>query len=398
MNDISRRRLLRLPAALALAGILNAPRTASAAPSSDDAASVLARTALAPAGTRPVRLTDCAGRSITLERTPKRIIVGNYIANFLLVGGAGAIGRVVGLTRDHWQDTRQGEYAVLTKAFPQLLALPSIGGYHDDILNTEGILSLRPDVLLIGRTQFEANNARLGVLERAGVRVIVLDYHAMTLENHVRSTRILGRLLECDDAAEGLVLAAARGLDEIDRRIAALPPERRGTPCYMETGSLGPGQQGNTYNGSVLWGAILKRIGAANIAENRREPWGALTREFVIARRPEVVIIGGSLWGNGHGDQMTMGFTVPREEARARLAAFRDRPLWKNLPAVRRNDVHAVDHGSLRTIVDWHFTAYLARIFYPDAFADMHPEEDFLRVWKERLPEVDPQGTFMLDL
>lgn len=39
--------------------------------------------------------------------------------------------------------------------------LPSIGGYHDDILNAEKILSLQPDVLLIGRTQYAENSQRL---------------------------------------------------------------------------------------------------------------------------------------------------------------------------------------------------------------------------------------------
>ena len=39
--------------------------------------------------------------------------------------------------------------------------LPSIGGYHDDILNAEKILSLHPDVLLIGRTQYAENSQRI---------------------------------------------------------------------------------------------------------------------------------------------------------------------------------------------------------------------------------------------
>ena len=393
---LTRRSLLQLSSALALA--FGAPAFASVTPTTDDAQAVLATTKLSIPGVWPVQFTDCAGRQVQLSRAPKRIIVGNYLANFLLTGGASALQHVVGLTLDHWQDTRQGEYAVFTKAFPDLLKLPSVGGYHDDILNTERILSLKPEVLLIGKTQFEANNARIALLERAGIRVIVLDYHAMTLENHIRSTRILGRLLECDDVAEALVSAAANGLAEIDRRIATLPEAQRNTPCYMELGSLGPAQQGNTYNGTVLWGAILRRIGAASIADGRREPWGPLTREFVVAKRPEVIIIGGSLWGNNHGDQMTMGFTVPRDLARTRLTAFRDRALWKNLPAIKNNRIYAVDHGSLRTIVDWHFTAFLAKVFYPETFADMDPEKSFLDAWRERLPEVDPQGTFMLNL
>lgn len=44
--------------------------------------------------------------------------------------------------------------------------LPSIGGYHDDILNAEKILSLHPDVLLIGRTQYAENSQRIKTFEK----------------------------------------------------------------------------------------------------------------------------------------------------------------------------------------------------------------------------------------
>lgn len=353
---------------------------------------------LSPAGIWPLVFTDIAGRRVSIEKAPQRIIVANYIANYLLVGGGESLGKVVGLTQDHWESTRTGEYHVFTKAFPGLLRIPSIGGYHDDILNTERILSLKPDVILIGRSQFAANNQRVNLLERAGIRVIVIDYHAMKLENHVLSTRILGRLLGHDDRAEALVRDCVEGLAEIDRRIAALPESTKHRTCYMELGNLGPKQYGNSYNATILWGAILKRIETANIAENNPEPYGALTREFVIAKAPEVVIIGGSIWGNDHADQMRMGFTVERADALKRLEAFRNRPLWQNLPAVKKNEFYGVDHGSLRSIMDWRFTEFLAKVFYPEAFRDADPEAAILATYRKYLPEIDPQGTFTLSL
>lgn len=353
---------------------------------------------LPPKGVWPVTFEDVSGRRVTLTRAPERIIVGNYIANFLLVGGGAALKKVVGMTQDHWESTRTGEYSVFTRAFPELLKIPSIGGYHDDILNVERILSLKPEVLLINRTQFTANNARVDVLERSGIRVIVIDYHAMKLENHVRSTRIIGRMLERDDVAEALCSECIEGLRDVDARIAKIPETEKHRTAYMELGNLGPTQYGNTYNSTILWGAIMKRIGAASIAQDLREPYGSLTREFVLSRRPEVIIIGGSLWNNNAADQMKMGFTVPREEALKRLLTFKARPLWQSLPAVKTNDFHAVDHGSLRSIIDWHFTLFFAKIFYPEHFRDADPEAQILATYREYLPEIDPQGTFTLSL
>ena len=139
-------------------------------------------------------LTDLVGRTVTLAKEPQTFVVANYIANFLFVGGAAGVDRIVGITADGWESTRYAECLRFTQAFPKLKNIPSIGGYHDDILNTERILSIKPDVLLLGITQYNQNAQRLSILEEAGISVIALDYHAMKLENHIKSTQILGSL------------------------------------------------------------------------------------------------------------------------------------------------------------------------------------------------------------
>ena len=145
-------------------------------------------------------VTDLAGRTVTFTKAPERFIVANYIANFMMVGGAVSLNRVVGMTQDGWQQMRLGEYRVLTQAFPRIKDIPSIGGYHDSILNSEKILALKPDVLIINTAQYADNSQRVEVFEKAGIRVVVLDYHSMQPEHHIRSTQILGPLL-------GLLLA-----------------------------------------------------------------------------------------------------------------------------------------------------------------------------------------------
>ena len=146
-------------------------------------------------------VTDLLGRKVRFEKAPERIVVANYILNFLMTGGAASLSKVVALPQDGWEATRTGEYKLLTEAFPSILKLSSIGGYHDNVLNTERILSLKPDVILVNIPQYRDNTRRLAVLERAGVQTVVLDYHAMKPENHAASTRILGKLLEREEAA-----------------------------------------------------------------------------------------------------------------------------------------------------------------------------------------------------
>lgn len=344
-------------------------------------------------------VTDAAGRKVSFDRQPKSFIVANYIANFMMVGGAPSLDKVLALTKDGWEDTRYGEYQVFTQSFPKMKELPSIGGYHDDILNAEKILSLKPDVLLIGKTQYAENSQRIKTFEKAGIKVIVLDYHAMTTENHTKSTEVLGKLLGREEVAGAQNKTYRDALNHVYQTIEALPKEQKGKRVYMETASKGVSRYGNSYNKDVLWGAILKNIQANNIAENSPQPYMALDKEYVISQNPQYIFIGGSIWRNkSEGDQMRMGFTVPESLAQSRLAAFTKRPGWSRLDAVKNNQVYGVDHGSLRNMADYTFTQFMAKTLYPEAFKDIDPVKNLNDYYKTYLPELKYDGTFMIHL
>ena len=227
----------------------------------------------------PITITDLENRTITLKDTPQRIVVGNYILNFLMVGGAESLKKVVALPQDGWQATRFGEYTALTKSFPEIKKIPSIGGYHDNILNTEKIISLKPDLLLINKSQYADNNKRIEVLQKAGIPTVVLDYHALTAANHTQSTKILGELLNQKSTAESLNRRYLEIADIVRERVSKLPESAKARRVYVETGSKGPGEYGNTYNKGVLWGGILNQLQANNIAADMKQPYAVLTLE-----------------------------------------------------------------------------------------------------------------------
>lgn len=376
MINLGRRFYLKAAAATALC--LNFPSFASAQSNS-------------------LELTDLAGRSVVLAKKPQRFVVANYIANFLFVGGAESVNHIVGITADGWASTRYAEYVRLTQAFPQLKNIPSIGGYHDDILNTEKILALKPDVVILGQTQYVQNAQRLSLLEKAGIVVVVLDYHAMKLENHVKSTQLLGKLLDRESIAKEQISRYSEIIQTIQTRIARADAGAKQVPVYVECGNLGIGAYGNSYNKTVLWGGILSRLQANNIAADMQAPYASLSREFVLARNPGIIFIAGSIWQNAaENDQMRMGLMVSKSEALQRLSGFIKRPLWDRLQAVKNNRVYGVDHGSLRSMLDYTFSLFMAKVIYPGLFDDFDPEAEIQAFYKRYLPEVDSSGTFTL--
>lgn len=354
-------------------------------------------------GAQAIAFTDLAGRDIRLDKRPDTFVVANYIANFMMVGGASSLDRVVGMTLDGWKDTRYGEYDVFTKAFPRMAggkdAIPSIGGYHDNILNAERILSLTPDVILMNNGQFAENSQTIAAFERAGIQVVVLDYHAQRLENHTKSTEILGKLLGREQVAKEQNDAYASAIRHVQETIAALPQSQKGKKVYVELGNKGVGEYGNSYNNSMLWGAIVHQLGAVNLGQGLSAGYGVLDKEFVLSSNPDVVFIGGSVWaGDLGGDQMRMGFTVDDATARKRLNGFAERNEWKQMKAVQNGQVYGVDHGSLRNMIDYTFTQYIAKVLYPEAFRDLDPARTIAEYYKKYLPELSYTGVFMTAL
>lgn len=151
--------------------------------------------------------------------------------------------------------------------------------------------------------------------------MVVLDYHKLKLENHVKSTEILGRLLGREETAEEMIKDYTSAINLVQERILSSGKEPR--KVYMELGNNGIGEYGNSYTG-CLWGSIIDAAGGINIADEVLDPsegYGPLDREFVLAQNPDIIIIGGSIWtgGNSGNDQMRMGLTVKKDMALERL-------------------------------------------------------------------------------
>ena len=351
-------------------------------------------------GSFPYSFTDIEGREITIEKQPETFIVGNYILNFMLIGGKESLDKVVGMPLDGWQETRYGEYEAMTKSFPEILDKTSIGGYHDDVLNAELILQLKPDVLLINRSQYTENETSIPVFEKAGIKVVVLDYHKMKLENHVKSTEILGVLLGKEDVAEEMIADYTNAIDMVNSKIKDSGEEGRKT--YVELGNKGIGEYGNSYTG-CLWGSIIDNVGGINIADSVLDPsegYGPLDKEYVLSQNPDVILIGGSIWTgtNTDSDQMRMGLTVDSAMSQERLQGFMTRDGWSGLNAVKNGEVYGIDHGSLRFMGDYVYTLAVAKAIYPDVFEDVDPQKEMENFYAKYLPELDSTGTYFIKL
>ena len=88
----------------------------------------------------PLTLTDQAGRQVTIEEAPKKLVSGYYISTSLLIA-LGLDDEMVGI------EAKAGKRAIYKLSAPELIDLPSVGSAKE--FDLEGCAALEPDLVIL---------------------------------------------------------------------------------------------------------------------------------------------------------------------------------------------------------------------------------------------------------
>jgi len=188
-----------------------------------------------------VTLTDVLGREVEVPSHAERILLGFYYEDFYAVAGPKAYDRVVAISRETWEGWRNFQWRAYVAADPRLETLADIGGVEGGTFALEAVIAAKPDLAILSAWQFSAIGDAAARLEAAGIPVVVIDYNAQTVERHVASTRILGRIMGAEDRAERLATEYAAAVADVERRVAAALAAGAARPrTYVELGRKGP--------------------------------------------------------------------------------------------------------------------------------------------------------------
>ena len=240
---------------------------------------VLAMATLAQA--EPIQVVDDKGRTVTLPRTPQRIV--SLLPSLTeTVCALGACERLVGVDRySNWPAS--------------VVPLQGVGGGLDP--NIEAIVALRPDVVLM------ANSSRAGVRLRAlGLKVVALE--PKTRADVGRVVARLGKVLQ--------VPGADALMRQIDAGVAAaaqsVPAAARGQRVYFEV-TPSPHAAGH---GSFI-GELLTELGLGNIIGPEQGPFPRINPELVVRAAPDLIM-----------SSSQSAADMPRRPGWASLKALRD--------------------------------------------------------------------------
>lgn len=284
----------RLAFAMALAlPLLTCPLTACG---EDDAASRNTSGSPESTATRaPITVTDGAGRTIALH-APARRVVSMMPSVTEWVIAMGATDRLV--ARTDYDD----HSAVDT--------LPSVGGGLTP--SVEWLAARRPDLVIAWPDA--PSRSLVSRLDAMGIAVYAAP--SETIEEGLETARDLGTLLARDSAAAAAIAEVRGGLDSVASAVAGRPrPDVLFLIGLDPLMAAGPG---------TFVDQLLDRAGGRNVLADLDILWPQLSLEEVVRRAPGIVIVGSA----GEADPLT---------------ALRERPGWRDVPAIREGRVHAVD-------------------------------------------------------
>lgn len=336
-----------------------------------------------------ITVTDTLGREVTVPHGAERVLLGFYFEDFYAIVGDGAYDRVVAISRDTWEGWRNTQWQAYLEVNPNIENLIDIGEVDSGTFNIEAAIASNPDVAILAAWQYRGLGETVDKLEAAGIPVVVADYNAQTVEKHVASTLLIGQVMATEDRAQQLASEYEAAVADVIARVATTTERPK---VYVELGSKGPAEVGNSYAGT-MWAGVIEMAGGVNIAEGQIERWGPLNPEYVLASAPEVILIPGSGWA-GRENAVLLGFGIGEDLTQSRLQPYAGRPGWNALPAIQNGNLFTVYHGGARTLYDYAFLQYVAKALHPEAFADVDPIEthrDFYR----RYLLIEADGTFM---
>ncbi len=347
-----------------------------------------------PVSAHNVPVTDTLGRVVQIPHAPERILLGFYFEDFFAVGGAGAYDRVVAISKDAWYGWRNLQWKAYAAVTPRLEKLIDVGEIDAGTFSLEAAIAAKPDVAILAAWQYNALGADADRLEAAGIPIVVLDYNAQTVEKHVISTLVLGKILGVEDRAQKLADNYAAAIADIEARISDIAQEDR-PKVYVELARKGAAEVDNSYAGT-MWGAVINQVGGQNIADGQISKWAPLNPEYVLAQNPQAVFLAGSGW-IGRDAAVLMGPSIDVKTTHDRMKPYLERAGWESLDAVKNGKVFAVYHGGARTLYDFTFQQFIAKALHPDAFKDVDPQANLDAFFKAYLP-IPFFGTYMTRL
>ena len=223
----------------------------------------------APKTEYPLTVTDQAGRSVTIEKEPQRLVSGYYISTSLLIA-LDLDQKLVGI------EAKANKRAIYQLSAPALIELPNVGTAKE--FDLEGCAALNPDLVILPLKLKSAADS----LEQLGIDVILVNPENSALLNEM--IEIIAKATNSQERAEMLFAFTAARENMLAEKLENAEKPR----VYLAGNSAMLSTAGN----AMYQHSMIEAAGGENVAGGIADTyWVNVDYEQLLTWDPEYIIL-----------------------------------------------------------------------------------------------------------
>jgi iron complex transport system substrate-binding protein len=258
----------------------------------------------------PMTLTDDAGRSVTLDAEPQRI-VSLAPSNTEIVCALGACDRLVGVTDfdDHPPEVTEIAHVVVMAQ-----------------VDVERVVAAEPDLVLAAGNELTPTSV-IQQIEGLGLPVLVL--YPESLDEVYADIELIGRVVGASEAAVEAIAAMEARVESVVETVDGVDRPRVLYEVFHA--------EGTTYTAgeASFLASLLELAGARPVTGDAQ---GVIGAEELVAADPEIILLGSASYDPALADRSAALETVAARPGWSTLAAVRDgrvEPFSEDIVATR---------------------------------------------------------------
>jgi iron complex transport system substrate-binding protein len=331
----------------------------------------------------PATITDVAGRTVTIDKKPQRIILqdGRDMLTMALLDRDNPYERVVGWS-SNFVKSDPGTAALLDQAFGK--APPVMTLSEDGDVDLEAMIAAKPD-LVVAQERAEKAFKTSGVedkLKALGVPVIYLDVMEKPVEHAPLSVEVLGKAIDREKEAKDYVSFYKQHLDHLNDVIARQTTH----PTVFIEAKAGNKGDGCCYtHGDMGFGKFIAALKGNNVGTKLLPgQTGSVSLETLLSTNPpDVYIMSGSQWTNPENAAVPFGYNTTPQQVSAALAKLEQRDGFPAMKAAQDGRVYGIYHQFYNHPYNIVGLEYFATFMYPDAFKGLNPGDTYASLIKD---------------
>ena len=222
--------------------------------------------------TYPVPVTDMAGREVTLEKQPERIVSGYYISSSACIA-LGLTDKMVGI------EDKSTKRPIYKLAAPALIDLPNVGSAK--AFDLEACIATEPDLVILPMKQKDTAQT----LQEMGIATLLVlpESHEQLIEMFT----LIGTATNTVKQAEKLISYYNTKLSAVTELTRDIPDDEKPVVYLGSTGDILRTAPREMYQASLITTAGGKNAG--DVLEG--SSWTDIDNETFLTMNPDIIVI-----------------------------------------------------------------------------------------------------------